>query len=178
GPHRHEHGHLKEGDAERKVHGRKPAKEPDDSGQRDDQRADVQRAASWRKPQRECDEEVSQSKCRALPRRHPRVSVVVFSTREVAIGVARVIGKQTLEIVGREISRVGVEQLTRAIRRRALQMRPICLPTLANASRAYWRSSRVCVAVTIVRTLALSRATVGNPIACANTPASNNRSDN
>ncbi len=56
-------------------------------------------------------------------------------------------------------------------------MRPIVRPTRAKASSAYCRSSRVWVAVTIVRTRALSRATVGYPIACANTPSSNNRSD-
>ncbi len=45
-------------------------------------------------------------------------------------------------------------------------------PTFANVSRANCSSSRVCVAVTIVRTRALSRATVGNAMPCANTPSS------
>src|SRR6187431_3056413 len=56
-------------------------------------------------------------------------------------------------------------------------MRPISRPTAANASSAYCRSSRVCVAVTIVRTRALSRATVGKAIPCANTPRSKSLSD-
>ena len=48
---------------------------------------------------------------------------------------------------------------------------------LANTSSANCSSSCVCVAVTIVRTRALSRATVGNAMPCANTPSSNSRSD-
>ena len=46
-----------------------------------------------------------------------------------------------------------------------------------TTSSANCSSSRVCVAVTIVRTRALSRATVGNPMPCAKTPFANSRSD-
>ena len=48
-------------------------------------------------------------------------------------------------------------------------MRPSSRPTLAKASSANCSSSRVCVAVTIVRTRARSRATVGKAMPCANT---------
>ena len=54
---------------------------------------------------------------------------------------------------------------------------PSSRPTFANTSSANCSSSRVCVAVTIVRTRALSRATVGNAMPCAKTPSSNSRSD-
>ena len=56
-------------------------------------------------------------------------------------------------------------------------MIPSSRPTFANTSSANCSSSRVCVAVTIVRTRALSRATVGKAMPCANTPSSNSRSD-
>ena len=54
---------------------------------------------------------------------------------------------------------------------------PSSSTAVANASRAKVRSSRVCVAVTIVRTRALPCGTVGKPMPCANTPSSNSRSE-
>src|SRR6185295_10368908 len=53
------------------------------------------------------------------------------------------------------------------------QISPIFLPTLANAASARSSSSRVCVAVTMVRTRALPSGTVGNPMPVASTPSSN-----
>ena len=57
------------------------------------------------------------------------------------------------------------------------QMSPSSRPTLANASSANCRSSRVWVAVTMVRTRALSRATVGKPMPWAKTPSAKRRSE-
>ena len=48
---------------------------------------------------------------------------------------------------------------------------PSSRPTFANTSSANCSSSRVWVAVTMVRTRALSRATVGNAMPCAKTPS-------
>src|SRR5580704_7465822 len=58
------------------------------------------------------------------------------------------------------------------------QMTPNVFPTAANVSAARNSSSRLCVALTIARNLALPSATVGNPTAGANTPASNNCFEN
>src|SRR3954465_12771518 len=49
-----------------------------------------------------------------------------------------------------------------------------CRPTFSNASRHVCRSSRECSLVTIVRTRALSRATVGKTTDVAKMPSSNN----
>jgi len=48
-----------------------------------------------------------------------------------------------------------------------------CRPTFSNASRHVCRSSRECSLVTIVRTRALSRATVGKTTDVAKIPSSN-----
>ena len=113
----------------------------------------------------------------AMPRqasRAPRVDVA----GEEFVGFARVAREQTLQILGLQIARIGVEELPRDDVLLLTARFPVRGRHDPKASSANCSSSRVCVAVTMVRTRALPAATVGNAIPCANTPASNSRSDN
>ena len=60
--------------------------------------------------------------------------------------------------------------------RRHIRSKLACRPSRTRRARTAARRC-VCVAVTMVRTRALSRATVGNAMPCAKTPSSNRRSD-
>src|SRR6185369_15121121 len=98
----------------------------------------------------------------AVPRQ-PLQRVGVPAAGEELVGVARVAGEQALQILRGQILRVVVEEISKprgTMGGHAIS--PSSRPTLANASSANCSSSRVCVAVTIGRTRALSRATVGN----------------
>src|SRR5581483_9934785 len=98
--------------------------------------------------------------------------------REEAVGVARVPREEPLQIFGCEIARVILDEAGETIvARHAGQTIQSSRPTFPNTSTAYCSSSRVCVAVPMVRTRALSRATVGNAMPWANTPSWKSRSD-
>src|SRR6185436_2168604 len=168
-----------------------------DADQRDDERDQVERAPRRRELEGEGDEDLADAQHLAPPPRLASEPLLVEAAREEAVGVARVVSEQPLQIFSRDIAREvaspGVEPVrtpgTGLLRHALLrirrcpscpsrrQIKPISRPTAANASSAYCRSSRVCVAVTIVRTRALSRATVGKAIPCANTPRSKSLSD-
>ena len=113
---------------------------------------------------------------RALVPRQMRRLAEIDVPREEVVRVAGVAREKALQIFGFQILRVDIDEVVESARSlqellRPPEMMPSSRPTFANTSSANCSSSRVCVAVTIVRTRALSRATVGNAMPCANTPS-------
>src|SRR6185436_12037425 len=70
--------------------------------------------------QGERQEDLAHAQRRALPERHPRKLILVLAAREETVGVGRIVREQPLQLFERDIARVRVEQLARAIRCRAL----------------------------------------------------------
>src|SRR5207344_1869848 len=97
--------------------------------------------------------------------------------REELVRLTRIAREEPLQILDLEIANVSLHPVLQAAGG-AHGTIPSARPTRANVSSANCSSSRVWVAVTIVRTRALPGGTVGAAIPCANTPAANSWSDN
>src|SRR6185503_3182681 len=176
---------------EQEVHLTKQLHQPDETG---NQRNAVDQSAGGCELQREAEKQqprVSQ---------HPTMPALFLQLVEIDVPRKKLVGlecvprEKALDIRLGETSRVGVKKraaslpgqwgdfhgVRRDLRsgvRRLFQIIPSSAPTFRKISRANWSSASVCEAVTIVRTLALSRATVGKVMPCANTPSSKSRSE-
>src|SRR5687768_18217805 len=114
--------------------------------------------------------------------RQGRQGLFIDRPGEEPIGFGRLECEQLREVPAVQITRVRLEELpgrtagtpggvvAGGLALSGHHTIPSWRPTRPNTSRANRRSSCVCVAVTMVRTRALSRATVGYAMPCANTP--------
>ena len=94
---------------------REAAEQLDDAEQRDQQRPEVERPPRRRQLEREGDEDLAAADRHPLPPGQPRHVLLVQPAAEEAVGVARVVREEPLQVLGRQIAGVGVEQLPRAI---------------------------------------------------------------
>ena len=168
-----QHDHV----ADRPCLGQAEPHEIDEADDGEQERRAVDHAPCGRELHREREEEQPRVGDRALvPREVRRLAEVDVSCEEM-IGVARVAREQALQVFGFQIPRVSLDKVIepagsgQETLRAPEEMIPSSWPTFANTSSANCSSSRVWVAVTIVRTRALSRATVGNARPCAKTPS-------
>ena len=99
------------GSAEREVHRAEAAEQPEDADKGDDERGQVEDAPRRRQLQRERDEDLADAFRKPLPPRQPGDGVLVEPAREEAIGIARVVREEPLQILRRQILRVQLVQL-------------------------------------------------------------------
>src|SRR5687767_10878639 len=151
-----------------------------------DQRRAIDQAARRRQLHREREEEHARvGEDAAMPPKLLQLRMVDGPGKK-PVGLRRLTREQPLQFNGREPVRVRLEEMMRPARGSRKRRHPLAAhrripsspPTRAKQFRANCSSSRVCVAVTIVRTRAFPRATVGKPMPWAKTPSSNSRSEN
>ena len=97
---------------------REPAKELDEAEERDEERDDVDRPARRGQLEREGDEDLAEPQRHAPPPRQRGQRFFVEPAREEVVRVPRVVREEPLEILAREVARVGVEPLAGAVGRR------------------------------------------------------------
>ena len=117
GPHRQRHRDLEERDADRYIDDTESAKELDEAEERDEERDDIDGPAGRRQLEREGDEDLAEAQRRAPPPRQRRELFLVEPAREEVVRVPRVVREEPLEILAREIARVGMEPLAGAVGR-------------------------------------------------------------
>ena len=88
---------------------REAAEQLDDAEERDDQRADVERAPGRRQPQRERDHELAERAASCFHHGSAGEGILALAAREEVVGVAGVVREQPAEVVAREVARVDVE---------------------------------------------------------------------
>ena len=96
---------------------RQPSEQLDDAEQRDDERDEVDRSASRRKLEREGDEDLPEPQRDPPPPRQGRELLFVEPAREEVVRVARIVREEPLEILARQITRIGVKPLAGAVGR-------------------------------------------------------------
>src|SRR5262249_33605185 len=134
------------------------AEQVDQADERQEQRRAIDDAARRGQLHRERDEQHARVSDRATVPRQRLERVRVDTAGEELVRLACIAREQALQVFCGQITRVGIEEVleTGGARRSGVHRRiPSSRPTLANTSSANCSSSRVCVAVTIVRTRAL-----------------------